>query len=143
ALVVRDLHIPTKPCMALIRCSRIAYNTVMSCQKVNVLITGASSGIGRLTAITVARAGHHVYASMRNREGKNRQSAEEILEIARRERLGMEVLDLDVTVPESVESALESTRIAARYPGVLINNAGHMSIGIAEAFTDDQIREQF
>ena len=99
----------------------------MSLQKSNVLITGASTGIGRLTAITVARAGHYVYASMRNREGKNRQAAEEILELARRERLGMEVLDLDVTVPESVESALESTRNAGRYPDVLVNNAGHMS----------------
>lgn len=115
----------------------------MSSQKSNVLITGASTGIGRLTAITVARAGHYVYASMRNREGKNRQAAEEILELARREGLGMEVLDLDVTVPDSVESALESTRIAGRCPDVLINNAGHMSIGIAEAFTEDQIREQF
>jgi NAD(P)-dependent dehydrogenase (short-subunit alcohol dehydrogenase family) len=80
---------------------------------------------------------------MRDREGKNRQSADEILELARRERLEMEVIELDVTVPESVESAVETIRMADRHPDVLINNAGHMSIGIAEAFTEDQIRQQF
>jgi len=39
-----------------------------------ILITGASSGVGRDTAETLFRAGHIVYASMRGTEGKNREA---------------------------------------------------------------------
>jgi NAD(P)-dependent dehydrogenase (short-subunit alcohol dehydrogenase family) len=111
--------------------------------KANVLITGTSTGIGRLTALTIARAGHHVYASMRNSAGKNREAAEELLELGRSEKLGIEVIDLDVTMPKSVESAIENLKVTGKNVDVLINNAGHMSIGIAEAFTEDQIQQQF
>jgi NAD(P)-dependent dehydrogenase (short-subunit alcohol dehydrogenase family) len=111
--------------------------------KFNVLITGTSTGIGRLTAVAVARAGHHVFASMRDCEGRNRQAAQEMLELAQREGLGIEVIDLDVTVPESVLSAIKKITSTNKHVDVLVNNAGHMSIGIAEAFTEDQIQEQF
>lgn len=111
--------------------------------KFNVLITGTSTGIGRLTAIAVARAGYYVFSSMRDCGGKNLQAAEEMLELARREGLGLEVIDLDVTEPESISSAIQNIAASNRNIDVLINNAGHMSIGIAEAFTEDQIQEQF
>jgi NAD(P)-dependent dehydrogenase (short-subunit alcohol dehydrogenase family) len=112
-------------------------------QTLNVLITGASTGIGKLTALTVARAGHFVYASMRELHGKNRQAAADLLDIAGREGLKIQVIDLDVTVPESVSSAIEHLTSTSTDIDVLVNNAGHMSIGIAEAFTEEQIHQQF
>jgi NAD(P)-dependent dehydrogenase (short-subunit alcohol dehydrogenase family) len=111
--------------------------------KLNVLITGTSTGIGRLTAIAVAQAGHYVFASMRDRDGKNLHAAEELLGLARRDGLGIEVIDLDVTKPESVSTAIQGLASANKDIDVLVNNAGQMSIGIAEAFTEDQIQEQF
>lgn len=115
----------------------------MTQSKLNVLITGTSSGIGRLTAIAIAQAGHYVFASMRDRHGKNLHAAQELLELARRNDLGIEVIDLDVTKAESVSSAIQGIASANKDIDVLVNNAGHMSIGIAEAFTEEQIQEQF
>jgi short-subunit dehydrogenase len=66
-----------------------------------------------------------------------------MLELAQRESLGMEIIDLDVTVPESVFTAIQKITSTNKGIEVLVNNAGHMSIGLAEAFTEDQIQEQF
>ncbi len=99
-----------------------------------ILITGASSGIGRLTAETLAK-GYLVYASMRNMTSRNREAAESLSKVAR-------VLELDVTSMESVNRAVETVLDEAGRLDVVVNNAGHMAIGIAEAFTEDQVREQ-
>jgi NAD(P)-dependent dehydrogenase (short-subunit alcohol dehydrogenase family) len=115
----------------------------MSQTKLNVLITGTSTGIGRLTAIAAARAGHYVFASMRDSKGRNLQAAEELLELAESEDLGLEVIDLDVTEPDSISSAMQTIASTKKEIDVLVNNAGHMSIGLAEAFTEEQMQEQF
>lgn len=107
-----------------------------------VLITGASSGFGRRTAFTLARAGYRVYASMRDTAWKNRRAAEEIQAEAKAGELPIEVIDLDVAKPESVQSAVREIEGSGSTIDVLVNNAGHMSIGIAEAFTDEQVQQQ-
>jgi NAD(P)-dependent dehydrogenase (short-subunit alcohol dehydrogenase family) len=101
-----------------------------------ILITGTSSGIGRLAAETLGRAGHTVFASMRESESRNREAAEALAKIPIR------VIDLDVTRTESVADAVETVMKEAGRLDVLVNNAGHMSIGIAEAFTEEQIQQQ-
>ncbi len=101
-----------------------------------VLITGTSSGIGRLTAETLASAGHIVYASMRDMASKNREAAESLKKTMAR------VVELDVTSTESVNRAVQSVLKDAGQIDVLVNNAGHMAIGIAEAFTEAQAQEQ-
>jgi NAD(P)-dependent dehydrogenase (short-subunit alcohol dehydrogenase family) len=101
-----------------------------------VLITGTSSGIGRLAAEKLARAGHSVYASMRETASKNREAAAALAKIPVR------VIDLDVTKPESVSAAVEAVMQEAGRLDVLINNAGHMAIGITEGFTDAQVQQQ-
>ena len=101
-----------------------------------ILITGTSSGIGRLAVETLARAGHYVYASMRDTASKNREAAETLTKIPVR------VIDLDVTQTESVDHAVQTVIQEAGRLDVLVNNAGHMSIGIAEAFTEDQAQRQ-
>ena len=97
-----------------------------------VLITGASSGFGRETAETLIRAGHRVYASMRDPKGKNRSRADAL------RALGAEVVELDVTSTDSVEQAVAAVVAKAGGIDVLINNAGVASAGVTEAFTAEQ-----
>lgn len=102
-----------------------------------VLITGASTGFGRDTAETLARAGHSVFASMRDPRGKNRQASDALL------KKGIKVIELDVTHDESVERAVKDVLAEADRIDVLVNNAGIASAGVTEAFTADQARLVF
>jgi NAD(P)-dependent dehydrogenase (short-subunit alcohol dehydrogenase family) len=111
--------------------------------KKTVLITGTSTGIGRLTALTCARSGHLVYAGIRDSSARNASSAADLRDLARRESITIHVIDLDVTSQDSIEAALQRIEADGNSLDVLVNNAGHMSIGIAEAFTEEQIRQQF
>lgn len=70
-----------------------------------VLITGTSSGFGRLMAETFARKGFRVLATMREVEGRNRPAAEELRSMARAENLSLDVFELDVLSGESVAAA--------------------------------------
>jgi NAD(P)-dependent dehydrogenase (short-subunit alcohol dehydrogenase family) len=99
-----------------------------------ILITGASSGFGRTTAETLARAGHKVFASMRDPEAKNRNHAQEL------RRQGIAVVELDISSDTSVDRAVKEVLVDAGRIDVLINNAGIASTGITEAFTADQAR---
>ncbi|MEO8128404.1 MAG: SDR family oxidoreductase [Bryobacteraceae bacterium] len=107
-----------------------------------VLITGASTGLGKLASLTAARAGHKVYAGMRDSGQKNREARDEMDGIARSEALDLHVVDLDVTVTKSAEEAVAHVINDAGRLDVLVNNAGYMSIGIAEGFSEEQIRRQ-
>src|ERR1700738_230377 len=104
----------------------------------SVLITGASTGFGKLAALTIARSGHEVYASMRDIEDRNREPARELNQIATDEGLFLRVLELDVTVNDSVQVAVKRILADSGRLDVLVNNAGHMAIGITEAFTEEQ-----
>lgn len=97
-----------------------------------VLVTGSSTGIGRLTAQTAARAGHRVYASMREMEGRNREKGAELEELAREKSLALSCLELDVTDEGSVERAVQRILSEERRIDVVVNNAGHMAIGLTE-----------
>ena len=108
-----------------------------------VLITGTSSGFGRDTAITLGRAGHTVYASMRESQGKNRPAADSIRALAREQRLNLNVIDLDVADAASVARAVETITKTAGRLDVLVNNAGSLYAGVTEAFTEEQAIAQF
>jgi NAD(P)-dependent dehydrogenase (short-subunit alcohol dehydrogenase family) len=109
----------------------------------SVLITGASSGFGRLTAETLARRGHRVFATMRARSGRNATVAAEFASFTLREGMEICVLDLDVTADTSVDAAVASVFEAAGRIDVLVNNAGTLCRGLLESITVDQAREQF
>lgn len=95
----------------------------------SVLITGASSGFGRLTALTLARQGASVIASMRNLDGGARVEARDLLTIAANEELDLHVVEIDVTDDSLVASGVaEAERIAGGALDVVVNNAG---IGVA------------
>ena len=102
-----------------------------------ILITGASTGFGRDTAETLARAGHTVIASMRDPQAKNREHAETL------RKQGIEVVELDVSSDASVDRAVKEILARANRIDVLINNAGIASVGVTEAFTPDQAKIVF
>lgn len=107
------------------------------------LITGSSSGFGRLTAETLARRGYCVYASMRNVDGKNSGAAAEILDLAKRENLDLHVVGLDVTDEASVNSAVHAVVSEAGHIDIAVNNAGGGGMGPAESFSVEQVVQQF
>lgn len=98
-----------------------------------VLITGASSGFGKLTAQKFQAEGWNVAATMR--------SPDKGADLAALENTA--VIALDVTAPASIDAALAETK--ARFGGLdaLINNAGHGGHGLFEQFTDADIRAMF
>lgn len=108
-----------------------------------ILITGSSTGFGRDTAETLARSGHHVFASMRATGGKNREHAEALQSLAAGENLNINIVDLDVTSSDSVEHAVASVLKQAGRIDVLVNNAGSAAAGVSEAFTVEQAKALF
>src|SRR5437773_11269123 len=108
-----------------------------------VLITGASSGFGRLIAETLARKNYQVLATMRNLNGRNAAAAREIRELAERESLSLEVLELDVTDDFSVDRAVGEAAAKCGRIDVLVNNAGHGIMDLAESVTLAQAQRQF
>ena len=87
-----------------------------------ILITGCSSGFGRLAAEHFARAGATVFATMRNTP---RPEAEELMQLARDESLDIRVMRLDVLIDHEVADAVANAeREIGRGLDVLVNNAG-------------------
>src|SRR5467141_5230092 len=103
-----------------------------------VLITGSSTGFGRLFADTLARKGHTVFATMRNPGGRNAKNAAEIRALAEKDSLPIHVLELDVTDDASVERAANAAVAKAGRIDVAINNAGYYLSGLEEAVTTEQ-----
>jgi NAD(P)-dependent dehydrogenase (short-subunit alcohol dehydrogenase family) len=103
-----------------------------------VLITGSSTGFGRLIAGTLSRHGHTVFASMRDPGGRNSINASDIRALAGRELLPLHVLDLDVTDDDSVDRAVRAVMDHAGRIDVAINNAGYGILGLTEAVTTQQ-----
>jgi len=103
-----------------------------------ILITGTSNGFGKDAAMTLAEAGHQVFATMRNPKDRNRIAAEEL------RSKGIDVFELDVTRDSSVEEAFkELYKRTGNKLDVLINNAGLFAQGIAETYTPEQVRDMF
>lgn len=107
-----------------------------------VLITGSASGFGRMTAETIARKGHRVFATMRDPQGRNVRAAADLRVVAESEALDLRVIDLDVTSGESVREGVEETLRAAGWIDAVVNNAGQMCLGVTETFTEEQFQRQ-
>jgi NAD(P)-dependent dehydrogenase (short-subunit alcohol dehydrogenase family) len=103
-----------------------------------VLITGSSTGFGRLFAETLARKGHTVFATMRDPGGRNAKNASEIRALAEKDSLPIHVLEMDVTDDGSVERGVNAAVAKAGRIDVAINNAGYYLTGLEEAVTTEQ-----
>ncbi|MFL6367333.1 MAG: SDR family oxidoreductase [Nitrososphaeraceae archaeon] len=109
----------------------------MKSQKVAV-VTGSSSGIGFETALLLARSGFHTYASMRNL-GKSKN----ITEITNKEKLPLQVVQLDVNDDRSVIEAIDKIVAENQKIDVLVNNAGYGLFGSLEDLSIEEIKVQF
>ena len=105
-----------------------------------IVITGCSSGFGHDLALSLARAGHRVAATMRAPDGKNAAAARALTTAA--DGHDLRVFDLDVTSDASVSAAARSILDTWGAPDAVVNNAGQMYGGIAEAFTADELARQ-
>jgi NAD(P)-dependent dehydrogenase (short-subunit alcohol dehydrogenase family) len=108
-----------------------------------VIVTGASSGFGRLSANAVARSGHTVYASMRETSGRNAPQVAELQKFAKDNKIDLRAIELDVQSQESVDRAVTKIISAHGHIDVVVHNAGHMDFGPAEAFTPEQLAELY
>lgn len=108
-----------------------------------ILVTGASSGFGRLSAEALARAGHTVYASMRDTAGRNASNVEAIAKFSKDNGVDLRTVELDVQSQPSVDVGVAKVIAGNGKIDVLLHNAGHMDFGPAEAFTPEQYAELY
>jgi len=102
------------------------------------VVTGSSSGIGYETALALARDGFYTFATMRNTS-----KASEIQEAAKKEKLKIDVIELDVDKEESIKSAINKIISEKNRIDVLVNNAGYMVFGCVEDVPLNDFRQQF
>jgi NAD(P)-dependent dehydrogenase (short-subunit alcohol dehydrogenase family) len=108
-----------------------------------IVITGASSGFGALTARALAQAGHIVYASMRWTIGRNAAQVADVEQYAKDNSVDLRAIELDVGSQESVDAAIARIVVEQGRLDVVMHNAGHMVFGPAEAFTPEQLAELY
>jgi NAD(P)-dependent dehydrogenase (short-subunit alcohol dehydrogenase family) len=108
-----------------------------------IVITGASSGFGALTARALARSGHIVYASMREITGRNAPRVKEVEKYAAEYNVDLRPIELDVSSEKSCETAIQEIIAKNGRLDVVVHNAGHMVFGPAEAFTPEQLAELY
>ena len=115
----------------------------MSKQQQVVVVTGASSGFGRLISETLAREGFVVFATMREMNGRNAASAAALRELARMKSQELHILEMDVTSDSSVADCVSEVLRQAGRIDVLVNNAGFGYGGLTETFTVAQTQKIF
>ncbi len=108
-----------------------------------ILVTGAGTGIGKLSAQSLAEAGHVVYASMRDIAGRNAPRAAELRALAAARGLELHPLELDVLSQDSADAAAATIVREQGQLDVVMQNAGHLVVGPTEAFTPEEIVKVF
>jgi short-subunit dehydrogenase len=106
-------------------------------QKV-AIVTGSSSGIGYATSLLLARNRFHTYATMRSIE-----KSANIQEIANKERLPLQVIQIDVNDDASIRNSIEKVGSGNERIDVLVNNAGYGLVGAFEDLSVEEIKSQF
>lgn len=111
-----------------------------------VLVTGATAGIGRMTALHLAKQGHHVLATGRKVDELAKLKAEaQTLRTDRDAPVRLDTLALDVTSAASIASAVGEVDAITNGHGldVLVNNAGFGVLGPTSEITDADMRRQY
>lgn len=108
-----------------------------------IVVTGASSGFGAMSARALAKAGHTVYAGIRATTTRNAKAVADAAAFAKENNADLRSVELDVTDDASIAQAVETIIAENGRLDVIVHNAGHMSFGPAEAFTPEQYAELF
>lgn len=108
-----------------------------------ILLSGAGTGIGKLSALSLAEAGHIVYATMRDVDGRNRERADQLRQLAARRSLTLYPLELDVLSQASADAAAATVIREQQRIDVVVQNAGHLTVGPTEAFTAEDMARVF
>ncbi|HEY5893921.1 MAG TPA: SDR family oxidoreductase [Chthoniobacterales bacterium] len=108
-----------------------------------ILVTGAATGIGKLSARALAKAGHTVYASMRDLAGRNAPAVRELNAFAAAEKADIRAIELDVQSQPSADNAVETIYQQEGRLDIVMHNAGHLVVGPAEAFSPEEIIRTF
>ncbi len=108
-----------------------------------IVVTGSSSGFGALAARALAKAGHIVYASMRDTSGRNKGQVQEAAKFAADNKADLRTVELDVLSDTSANAAVKKIIDDNRRLDVVVHNAGHMVFGPLEAFTPEQLAELY
>lgn len=101
-----------------------------------VLITGATSGMGKCASILLAQNGYTVYAGSRGNES-------ELLEEAKQNGVNINIVPLDVQDTQSIKNAVKTVIEKEGKIDVLVNNAGFGLLATLEEGTDEEIFKQF
>ena len=102
------------------------------------VVTGTSSGIGFETALALAREGYYTYATMRDTT-----KSDKIQELAKKESLKIDVIELDVDDENSVKTAIQKILEEKQRIDVLVNNAGWGLWGCVEDVSINEFKAQF
>ena len=108
-----------------------------------IVVTGASSGFGAMSARALADAGHIVYATMRDTAGRNAPQVTAAREYATQHKVELHTAELDVQSQESADAAIAQILAEQGRIDVVMHNAGHMVFGPAEAFTPEQYAQLY
>ena len=111
----------------------------MSGQRIAV-VTGSSSGIGFETSILLAKSGIHTHATVHKLEG---EGSHQLIDTAKKEKLPLEVTQIDVNSNESVTNTINSIVKKNNGIDIIVNNAGYALGGALEETSMDEIRKQF
>ena len=103
-----------------------------------VIVTGAGSGLGRTIAQKLAAAGHVVYVGMRGIESRSADRASAAHQFANRHEVSLLPLELDVLSDTGCRAAVDQVLAEQGRLDVVVNNAGMLMSGVAEAFSAEQ-----
>jgi NAD(P)-dependent dehydrogenase (short-subunit alcohol dehydrogenase family) len=108
-----------------------------------IVITGTSTGFGKLTAKTLAQQGFRVIATMRSVDGHNKPLADELKAWADTEAKILDVVELDVTSDESVAAAAKHIEQKYGEVDVVVNNAGIYNSGVTESYSIGDFKKMY
>jgi NAD(P)-dependent dehydrogenase (short-subunit alcohol dehydrogenase family) len=112
--------------------------TIFMQQEKTAVVSGSSTGNGFETSLLLARNGFYTYATMRNVD-----KSDGIVDVARKDGLPLEVLQLDVTDDKSVKDAIDTILGKRGRIDVVVNNAGYDAFGAVEDLSVEEIKAQF